>query len=891
MKKRWIPFIISCVIVSFLIGQFSGANSQAEHEEIRAQAQAITQTTIAVINADTGAIIDGERQNFSAAIIDTLGDDFVLVSPAMAHTGYTAGLYGAIVTFPSNTSERILSFNANNPEQVRLEFQVNPNLPEHDFIETYSRIMDLQMSINTTLAYTYVSSIFYQFHAAQDQIGGVFQNDMTLLEALGIVNMERFTTSLQLDELPYNPLNPNAPITSHFLVSVTDFAQNVSHMYLNSFQAATRDYLEMRRDLIALTDNFPYQENEWMEALADWSGISVQFGQDLQEYSSIVRQHQRDLENWHQRAAYWNENLINHEEDLTQWHTRVSEWNQYLFDHQQDTLQWHDIAVLWNENLIDFQEALSSWRLDAVGWNEQLLEYNQSMTGWRTEAISWHEDMTEHREDISSWRETLFTWNKDAKDWLAENEAYLDSLEDFGIRVYNYLSEIIKDYNKAIGDLEDWLDSQKAIIEGLNSFARYHTTQYNNYITTANKVRDYLMDWQQDLEMHALDLHTIAGGLYLAIDNMAPFPSDDIYPGMDLDDKAQLLEAWYISVQGIFAIIEQSLDDLDYLETPLYTEIPDLNPFNLPTLIETITLPPTFNNPTNIQDFTPPDTEFPDPKDPPPDFEGMELPDIIVTPPELDTEQPGEPPPYDIQQPDNPPQFTGEQPETTKRPIFEQPGNPLALEIYQPEDPLIAPPPRPDDFWASLNYLQNQLLSFDIDNYLTEAYRLEIERLLRGYEQYLDIIRTDLASQFEQNVNMLQDVRFGYTNFLSRLRIEAMQAESEAFEHLNNTLNAFTQRVGDVSLDTRNRLDNFALMMPESRTPIGPNRDLVRFTVAPLEFVAPQMRDVVATPMQTDSVSDAYQARLWIALPILGVMFVGTLVSYGVRGKRKEEVE
>ena len=96
--------------------------------------------------------------NYSAAIINALGEGFVLVSPAMAQTGFENGTYGAIITFPSDVSANILSFNAYQPERVRLEFQINPDLPEREFIEVYMAITELQMAINSTLASTYVSS-------------------------------------------------------------------------------------------------------------------------------------------------------------------------------------------------------------------------------------------------------------------------------------------------------------------------------------------------------------------------------------------------------------------------------------------------------------------------------------------------------------------------------------------------------------------------------------------------------------------------------------------------------------------------------------------------------------------------------------------------------------
>ena len=87
MKKRWMPFIVLSMMVTFLAGRWLGAASQADHALARQDIQAHTQTAIAVVNADAGVMVDGEIQNYSSAIIDTLGYDFVLVSPAMALTG------------------------------------------------------------------------------------------------------------------------------------------------------------------------------------------------------------------------------------------------------------------------------------------------------------------------------------------------------------------------------------------------------------------------------------------------------------------------------------------------------------------------------------------------------------------------------------------------------------------------------------------------------------------------------------------------------------------------------------------------------------------------------------------------------------------------------------
>ena len=148
MKKRNLPIallLISSVLITLLN---SCSSASGEHTEPELDIQNIVYTKIAVVNSDMGIEIDGERQNYSAAIINALEDEFTLVSPAMAESGYENGAYSAVITFPSDVSAKILSFNSQQPEKVQLEFKVNPNLNECDYIDTYLRIMNLQVSIN-----------------------------------------------------------------------------------------------------------------------------------------------------------------------------------------------------------------------------------------------------------------------------------------------------------------------------------------------------------------------------------------------------------------------------------------------------------------------------------------------------------------------------------------------------------------------------------------------------------------------------------------------------------------------------------------------------------------------------------------------------------------------
>ena len=445
MKLRWLPFVALCLAAAFITGVRHGSIAETDLQFERQGVQARLNTTIAIVNADTGVILDGNRYNYSAAIINTLGEDFVLVSPAMAQTGFANGMYGAVVTFPPDVSTRILSFNAVQPERVHLNFLINENLPERDYLEVFIAITGLQHSINTTLANTYVSSILRQFHEAQDQVEGVFNNNLSDLMALEVIRLNDFTASLELDEVPYIPLNPRELDTQFYMEQVLMFANDVAGWYLHSFEAASDQYLWMREGLFALTEDFPEQENEWMEMLSEWTRYSEEFGELLEVYSSYVRRHDEALEAWHLANVAWNEGLVNYYRQVSDWHGVSDIW----FDNAE---VWYASYTDYLKQVLDYFEALTTYRTeledsltpvmeDLTAWLNTLQDYETNLTtifdnltetveiyNIQTELsneflealLYWHTDLYYHRQSLMYWREmvdyrieTLLEWQED----------------------------------------------------------------------------------------------------------------------------------------------------------------------------------------------------------------------------------------------------------------------------------------------------------------------------------------------------------------------------------------------------------------------------------------------------------------------------------------------
>ncbi|MDR2600043.1 MAG: hypothetical protein LBC73_07185 [Oscillospiraceae bacterium] len=336
MMKRTISTLMSLLLLFlFTFGCSYNSGWDTTHES----GQRIVHTTIAVVNMDLGVEVYGERQNYSAAIINTLDKDYVLVSAGIAESGFESGAYGAVITFPSNVSERILSFNSNRPERVELEFQVSRDLSEADYIDTHLKIMNLQVSINTTIAQTYVSSMFLQFHNAQNHLELVFNNNLDNLTSIDAIRLPAFTSSLALDRLPEIPLETEGTDTSQHTITVANFAEMVSGVYLNSYEAASQSYLSMREGLYGLIDELPRQEDYWMDKLAAWAMVKIEYSDELDGFTEKLMDYADELD-------AWLENMYDWYDDATDWHTEIR--NSY------------NVAILYINEVSEYVEILSN---------------------------------------------------------------------------------------------------------------------------------------------------------------------------------------------------------------------------------------------------------------------------------------------------------------------------------------------------------------------------------------------------------------------------------------------------------------------------------------------------------------------------------------------------
>jgi len=982
MKKRWIPFILMLIATAFITGLRMGHASEADrHHTLSQDENHRHNTAIAVVNADVGTIINGSRYNYSAAIISTLPHEFELVSPAMAQTGFANGAYGAIVTFPSNVSHQILSFNAHQPQRIQLDFQINPSLPEKEFLEIYITITELQMALNTTLASTYISSIFRQFHEGQDQVEGVFRNTLVDLMALETLTLADFTATLTLDEVPRIPLNPRELDTVFYLEQVQSFAEEVSSWYRNSYAMATDQYLWMREGLFALTANFPQQEDDWMEMLYLWTSYSVKYGELLEEYSRYVRAHEEDLAAWHEENVTWHHSLEDYQQQVEDWH--------------QDSNFWFDGAASWHTEYLgflgeaqEFYEELRDFRLELEGnidplkddisaWKDQLTEYedrlNQRLNDLMDMAAQYNQkadlfnffaqDLLGWYDFLDEYKIDLISWQYEIEENLQEVNTWVDSLAS----ITNQIQQTINTIEQEVAALPPMPDAvvfalppaynpgaitrppSPPVLQPQNTISGWNPPSVNTTPITIPSVPSQppgpppmnipansgditlysaaLHVWHLALEGWHTSLSTWYGNLPPLSDienainevntrqaainyavtqtsarqsQLQTFYQNIITASQPLYDSYHAIITWHNRLENTHTHLTSWNGQLSAYSTNMIAWRTNMNNFitrlntqagNLPTVPghmtwEHVELPPDIIPPI-LMLIDPLDIiELPDWEDTlsaPPAYDGARIIDAFNIPFPLDGNAIE---PMYLERPEAFTDYTI--PETVDYHDW--------LMAIQPLNPLVGPPPRPDDFWFSLNFMHDQLSSFNVGDFLSYDIQRMVDQSVLAYDIFLQSLRDELSFLFQDNIWLMYDIHAEYEDFLFGVRHNALDANFHEQETLRTSIEAFATARETTHDDNRQRLATFAAMMPESRAATGVSQELIDFVVMPLYFTPLSLRESAPIPFEPvgHMADETFQRYQMIMLAALGGVFLGTaissIVSY-VNKKKRDDAE
>jgi len=241
-------FVLAMAVV-LAVGVFVGVQMQAGHEEGTYVLSTAQSGRIAVVNQDLGATYMDEQMYFASSVIETLSDDFVLVSRAMADTGLANGNFAAIVSFPSYFSQRITQINEVRPNPASFGYELNTNLSQRDTIITMLRIIDLEEHISQTVSFMFVASIMGELHDAQATADELLRNHQTDISAVhDFVNAD-IIPALMLSFMERNFPQIDHPDFLRFIEENNRVSDTLSDRYRYAMEQTRYDYRAVVDDM------------------------------------------------------------------------------------------------------------------------------------------------------------------------------------------------------------------------------------------------------------------------------------------------------------------------------------------------------------------------------------------------------------------------------------------------------------------------------------------------------------------------------------------------------------------------------------------------------------------------------------------------------------------
>lgn len=232
--------VIVLVCAAYLSGIYSTKFKQNKEENKN------TVTTIAVVNADNGVIVEGEKVNYATELITFPDTNFETVGLTEAREGVTTGRYAAYILIPSDFSVSIESVNEK-PVKSQITYELNSNLRQDAQMKVINDIHNFILNLSTNVSYMYVDAILKEMHAVQNDSDSIMENDVADMKAITDVQ----NTDL-IEEVVFEPLETVE--TEFTYLDLTDNYEKVSKAIEDINSTYENDIGNAEKELLTVKD-------------------------------------------------------------------------------------------------------------------------------------------------------------------------------------------------------------------------------------------------------------------------------------------------------------------------------------------------------------------------------------------------------------------------------------------------------------------------------------------------------------------------------------------------------------------------------------------------------------------------------------------------------------
>jgi len=332
---RKIALVVLLILVGAGLGMWGGMKvDEYRINNLTTQSEQIA-TTIAIVNMDYGVDYNGEHVNYANSFISMLGIDVVVVSSQLASQGLKSGAYGGVITIPTDMSARIVSINAENPTQVVLSYQINDNLPRNEYIGIYQRINDAQQTLNSSLSYVFISSIFEEVHKGQEKVSGIKASNKADLKAVEELKNTNFMQGLTLPDIA--PVKPDFKIFEDggsLSAAGEAYTTTINGFYFDEFTKMNDVFGNKQKTIDDAKDNIGDWKKDYKDyraELEDYRGLLDGYHDDLSNYfDNELSVYVDDLESFYTDADGYYGDLSNYFADLVAYQLQLDNYRDGL---------------------------------------------------------------------------------------------------------------------------------------------------------------------------------------------------------------------------------------------------------------------------------------------------------------------------------------------------------------------------------------------------------------------------------------------------------------------------------------------------------------------------------------------------------------------------------
>lgn len=293
--------LVMGILLVFSLGTGAGILGMNLFTEIKNTNSVSTQSTelitdkIAIVNLDTGVMVNEEEVNYAGKLLTELKDNFLFTGLEDARNGYETGIYAAYLVIPATFSESIVSLN-DTPVRSEITYMINDDLTAEAKEQAIYDVMEFMSELDDKISYMYMHSVMDEFHEAQDEADTIMENDLAEKEAINAIEAEDLVALAPVTEITQVENNIEPVDISEYITTNLELTAEIDLKYREYILESEAEHQTLNESATALMTEMGNMDSiiGGINFMEDEDGESIyQDGKD--ELSTLFEAHNTAL--------------------------------------------------------------------------------------------------------------------------------------------------------------------------------------------------------------------------------------------------------------------------------------------------------------------------------------------------------------------------------------------------------------------------------------------------------------------------------------------------------------------------------------------------------------------------------------------------------------------